>query len=42
MAVGRAIAILFTGNGARVLMVDRVQENFETTLATIKEGGGER
>lgn len=41
VGIGQAISILFARNGARVLLVDRNQENAETTLATIKEEGGE-
>ena len=41
MGIGQAISILFARNGAKVLLVDRNQANAETTLATIKEEGGE-
>ena len=41
VGIGQAISILFARNGARVLLVDRNQENAEATLATIKEEGGE-
>ena len=41
VGIGQAISILFARNGARVLLVDRNRENAETTLATIKEEGGE-
>ena len=41
VGIGQAISVLFARNGARVLLVDRNQENAETTLATIKEEGGE-
>ena len=41
VGIGQAISVLFARNGARVLLVDRNRENAETTLATIKEEGGE-
>jgi NAD(P)-dependent dehydrogenase (short-subunit alcohol dehydrogenase family) len=41
VGIGQAISILFARHGARVLLVDRDQGNGETTLATIKEEGGE-
>ena len=41
VGIGQAISILFARNGAKVLLVDRNQANAETTLATIKEEGGE-
>jgi NAD(P)-dependent dehydrogenase (short-subunit alcohol dehydrogenase family) len=41
VGIGQAISILFARNGAKVLLVDRNQQNAETTLATIKEEGGE-
>ncbi len=41
LGIGQAISILFARNGAKVLLVDRDQPNAETTLATIKEEGGE-
>ena len=41
VGIGQAISILFARHGASVLLVDREQKNAETTLATIKEEGGE-
>ena len=41
MGIGQATSILFARHGASVLLVDREQKNAETTLATIKEEGGE-
>ena len=41
MGIGQAISILFARSGAKVLLVDRNQENAETTLATIREEGGQ-
>lgn len=41
MGIGQAISILFARNGAKVLLVDRNQENTESTLAAIREEGGE-
>ena len=41
VGIGQAISILFAREGPRVLLVDRDQENAETTLATINEEGGE-
>jgi NAD(P)-dependent dehydrogenase (short-subunit alcohol dehydrogenase family) len=41
VGIGQAISILFARNGAKVLLVDRNQQNAEVTLATIKEEGGE-
>ena len=41
MGIGQAISILFARNGAKVLLVDRNEENVEATLATIKEEGGD-
>ncbi len=38
---GRAAAILFAREGARVLLVDRRREAAELTLSTIKDEGGE-
>src|SRR5437762_1336142 len=39
---GKAMAVLFAGEGARVLVVDRVRERAEETLARIREEiGGE-
>ena len=37
MGIGQAISILFARNGAKVLLVDRNEENVEATLATRKE-----
>ena len=41
VGIGQAISILFARQGAKVLLVDRDQANAETTLATIREEGGE-
>jgi len=41
VGIGQAISILFARNGAKVLLVDRNEENVEATLATIKEEGGD-
>ena len=41
VGIGQAISILFARNGAKVLLVDRNQQNAEKTLATIKEESGE-
>lgn len=41
VGVGQATSILFARQGAKVLLADREQQNAETTLATIKEQGGE-
>jgi len=41
VGIGQAISILFARQGAKVLLVDRDQKNAETTLATIREEGGE-
>ena len=41
VGIGQAISILFARHGARVMLVDRDQQNAETTLAMIKEEGGE-
>ena len=41
VGIGQAISILFARNGAKVLLVDCNQANAETTLAHIKEEGGE-
>ena len=38
--IGQAISILFARHGAGVLLVDRDQQNAETTLAAIREAGG--
>jgi NAD(P)-dependent dehydrogenase (short-subunit alcohol dehydrogenase family) len=39
VGIGQAISILFARHGAGVLLVDRDQQNAETTLATIREEG---
>jgi len=39
--IGQATSILFARQGARVLLMDRDQQNAETTLAAVKEEGGE-
>ena len=41
VGIGQAISILFARYGAKVLLVDRNEENVEATLATIKEEGGD-
>ncbi len=41
VGIGQATSILFARQGARVLLMDRDQQNAETTLATIKEEAGE-
>ena len=41
VGTGKAISILFTREGARVLLVDRVGGRAEETLAAIREDGGE-
>jgi NAD(P)-dependent dehydrogenase (short-subunit alcohol dehydrogenase family) len=41
VGIGQAISILFARNGAKVLLVDRNEDNVEATLATIREEGGE-
>ena len=41
VGIGQAISILFARQGARVLLVDREERNAETTLAMIREEGGE-
>lgn len=38
---GRAAAVLFAREGARVLVVDRVRERAEETLAMVRDEGGE-
>ncbi|MFQ6028994.1 MAG: SDR family NAD(P)-dependent oxidoreductase, partial [Dehalococcoidia bacterium] len=38
---GKAAAVLFAREGAKVLLVDAVQERAEETLAMIQEEGGE-
>ena len=41
VGIGQAISILFARQGAKVLLVDREERNAETTLAMIREEGGE-
>ncbi len=41
VGIGQATSILFARQGARVLLMDRDQQNAEITLAAIKEGAGE-
>ncbi len=41
VGIGQATSILFARHGAKVLLVDREERNAETTLATIREEGGE-
>lgn len=41
VGTGKAISILFSREGARVLLVDRVGERAEETLAAVREEGGE-
>ena len=41
VGIGQAISILFARHGARVLLVDRDEQNAETTLAMIREDGGD-
>ena len=41
VGIGQAISILFARHGAGVLLVDRDQQNAETTLAAIHEEGGQ-
>jgi len=41
VGIRQAISILFARNGAKVLLLDRNQENVETTLASIRAEGGE-
>ena len=41
VGIGQAISILFARHGASVLLVDRDEANANTTLAMIKEEGGE-
>ena len=41
VGIGQAISILFARQGARVLLVDRDERNAETTLAMIREEGGD-
>ena len=39
--IGQATSILFARQGASVVLMDRDQRNAETTLAAVKEEGGE-
>jgi len=41
VGIGQAISLLFTRQGAKVLLVDRDEKNAEITLAQIKEEGGD-
>jgi NAD(P)-dependent dehydrogenase (short-subunit alcohol dehydrogenase family) len=41
VGIGQAISILFARQGAKVLLVDRDERNADTTLAMIREEGGE-
>ena len=41
VGIGQAISILFARHGASVLLVDRDESNANTTLAMIREEGGE-
>ena len=41
VGVGQAISILFSRQGARVVLVDREERNAEATLAMIRKEGGE-
>lgn len=41
VGIGQAISILFARQGAKVLLVDRDQRNAETTMANIREQGGD-
>ena len=41
MGVGKAMSILFSREGAKVLVVDRILQNAEATVAAIQEEGGE-
>ncbi len=41
VGIGQAISLLFTRQGAKVLLVDRDPKNAEVTLSQIKEEGGE-
>lgn len=41
VGIGQAISILFAQQGASVLLVDRDERNADTTLAMIREQGGE-
>ena len=41
MGVGKAMSILFSREGAKVLVADRIRQNAEATVAAIREEGGE-
>ena len=41
VGIGQAISLLFTRQGAKVLLVDRDEKNAEVTLAQIREEGGD-
>ena len=41
IGTGKAMSILFAREGARILVVDRVLQNAEATVAAIREEGGE-
>lgn len=41
VGIGQAISLLFTRQGAKVLLVDRDEKNAEITLSQIKEEGGD-
>ena len=41
VGIGQAISMLFARHGAQVLLVDREEQNAETTLAMIREDGGD-
>ena len=41
VGIGQAISILFARHGASVLLVDRDEQNAETTLAMVREDGGD-
>ncbi len=41
MGVGKAMSILFSREGAKVLVVDRILQNAEATVVAIREEGGE-
>ena len=41
VGIGQAISLLFTRQGAKVILVDRDEKNAEITLAQIREEGGD-
>ena len=41
VGIGQAISLLFTRQGAKVLLVDRDEKNAEITVSQIREEGGE-